>query len=473
MKLDGEGRDGEQVPVLMVVGLACFLAWTHASFFVPAVTRSSPSGFDGIWLLSNVVTLGILGVIMALSASIDKAVQKRSFLIAVAAMAVAGTAVLNYGLMADNELLAHGGSLAASVSNMGMMVMWAQGYRTVSSVSSRKYVTLVAMGASCALYLIVLVTPPAVSAVLVAGLPAASGFAYARYRRGAKGQLVQKRSAKKFTRSRLLFATLVFFFIISVPLNFLKTVSSSSSSSFVDDMGVTMALTLVVFSAACALEVFADRRGTTLVPFIIMVFFTLSLVSLMVLPVGVGDVAPVFVFAGYYLFVSMMYYEMGSIIFTTDVSPSWIFALGSLANACGLILGALLGFGFSSIAPPYTAAVTLGITYAVIVSVFVFLPNSAYRIFVARVPLEIETPENILVEAIEQGCRSLAVACELSSREEEVLSYIARGRTLQTIADTMYLSLNTIKTHVKHIYQKCGVHNQEELMVKLEDVYRQ
>ncbi|MDR2381759.1 MAG: helix-turn-helix transcriptional regulator [Bifidobacteriaceae bacterium] len=409
---------------------------------------------------------------MALSRSVDAAMVKRGFLPVVVVAATGGTAMLNYGLIASNGLLAHGGSVVASASNMVMMVMWAHGYRTVPSASSRKFVTLAAMGASCVLYLIALVTPPEVCAVLVAGLPVASGAAYARHAREIKRQSVQKRPVRKFTRSRQLLAMLIFFFIISVPLNFLKTVPSSGGFSLADGIGVTMAFTVVIFAATCALEIVAVRRGTTLVSLFIMVFSTLSLVSVMVPTIGGGDVAPIFVFTGYYLFLAMMYYGMGSIIFTTDVSPTWVFALGCLANVCGLMLGALLGLGSSSIAPAYTATVTLGITYAVIVSVFVFLPNSAYRIFIARVPVEIEVPENVLVETIEQACHSLAVTCGLSAREDEVLSYIARGRTLQTTAQRMYLSLNTIKTHVKHIYQKCGVHSQEELMVRLEEIYR-
>lgn len=472
MDLVGDDNRGARVTVFMMAGLACFFAWTHASFCVPAVMRSSMSGLDGTWLLSNVVTILILVVLVATSKSIDKAIEGRGFLVVVVVASVVGTTVLNYGLLATNEILAHVGSLVASASNMAMMVMWAHCYRMIPSTSLRKRVTLISMGASCVLYLIVLITPSVISAILIVGFPVVSGASYDHYARGMKEISVQKRPMRKFTRSRLLFATLVFFFIISVPLNYLKTVSSSSTTShFVENMGVTMSLTLVVFSVACALEIFADRRGTTLIPLIIMVFFTLSLVSVMVPTVGNGDVAPVFVFTGYYLFVAMMYYEIGAIIYMTDVSPTWVFALGSLTNACGLIVGTLLGLGSSIIAPTYTATITLGITYVVIVSVFIFLPNSAYRIFAARVPIEIEAPENILVETIERGCHILAVDCELSVREEEVLSYIARGRTLQTIADRMYLSLNTIKTHVKHIYQKCGVHNQEELMVRLEGIY--
>ncbi len=278
---------------------------------------------------------------------------------------------------------------------------------------------------------------------------------------------------RKFSRSRIPAAMIIFFFVVSIPLNYLYSTSTLASGyDFAHDMRTTMAFTLLLIVLVIGLETFADKRRTTLVPLCIMTFFTLALIFVAFPNDATADIVSLFVFSAYYLFVAMMYYELSSLVAQTDVSPTFIFALGSLANACGLILGALLGLGLTSIASSFTAALTLGITYAVIVSVFVFLPNSAYRLFMARAPMEIEVPDNALVVAIEKGCRMLARRYDLSSREEEVLAYIARGRTLQTIGDEMHLSLNTIKTHVKHIYQKCDVHNQEELMIALEDVYR-
>lgn len=461
--------------VAITAGLGCFFAWTHASFFMPAVSRAAPtSGLDSVWLLSNIVTLVMLAVLMAFHRQIDKSVSERSFSVAVLVVAVAGTALLNVGLVMNLDFLAHSGSLVASAANMAMMAMWAHSYRALSSMSRRKFATLAAMALSCALYLLMLVAPIPIAAIAVTVLPAASMGAYWAAERSAGDLPLKRRSRRKFTRSRLPVAMIIFFFIISVPLNFLRTVSASAAGyDFAHDMQATMALTLVLVLAVIGLEVFADKRKTTLVPLSIMTVFTLSLIFVAFRSSGSVDLVSLLVFSGYYLFIAMMYYEMGSIVAQTDVSPTWVFALGSLANAGGLIVGALLGLGLASIASSFTAAITLGITYVVIISVFVFLPNSAYRLFMARVPIEIEVPDNALVETIEKGCRILARKFDLSSREEEVLAYIARGRNLQTIGEEMHLSLNTIKTHVKHIYQKCDVHNQEELMIALEDVYRQ
>ena len=46
----------------------------------------------------------------------------------------------------------------------------------------------------------------------------------------------------------------------------------------------------------------------------------------------------------------------------------------------------------------------------------------------------------------------------LSERERQVLVLLAEGRTRSEIAQALYVSVNTIKAHLKGIYGKLGVH---------------
>jgi len=50
----------------------------------------------------------------------------------------------------------------------------------------------------------------------------------------------------------------------------------------------------------------------------------------------------------------------------------------------------------------------------------------------------------------------------LSYRELQVLECLVDGKSNQEIADTVYLSLDTIKSHLKKIYQKLGVCNRSQ-----------
>jgi two-component system, NarL family, response regulator LiaR len=51
---------------------------------------------------------------------------------------------------------------------------------------------------------------------------------------------------------------------------------------------------------------------------------------------------------------------------------------------------------------------------------------------------------------------------ELSDRESEVLALIALGLTNGEIAEELYLSIETVKTYVKRLYAKLGVHNRAQ-----------
>ena len=50
----------------------------------------------------------------------------------------------------------------------------------------------------------------------------------------------------------------------------------------------------------------------------------------------------------------------------------------------------------------------------------------------------------------------------ISEREIEVLQLLANGRTYKEIAQELFVSVNTIKSHLKSIYGKLGVNNSRE-----------
>ena len=58
----------------------------------------------------------------------------------------------------------------------------------------------------------------------------------------------------------------------------------------------------------------------------------------------------------------------------------------------------------------------------------------------------------------------------LSEREMDVLAGIARGQSNQEIADSLFVSLNTIKTHISNIYMKLNVSRRTQALAKAREM---
>lgn len=68
----------------------------------------------------------------------------------------------------------------------------------------------------------------------------------------------------------------------------------------------------------------------------------------------------------------------------------------------------------------------------------------------------------------EDSATVFARAVGLTARETEILSLLVRGRTLPYIANELFVTTGTVKTHVRHIYEKALVNNRQELLDKVE-----
>jgi len=58
---------------------------------------------------------------------------------------------------------------------------------------------------------------------------------------------------------------------------------------------------------------------------------------------------------------------------------------------------------------------------------------------------------------------------QLTAREQEILTALSRGTGYKAIAAQYYISLDTVRTHIKNIYQKMQVHSQLEAVAKFRD----
>lgn len=56
---------------------------------------------------------------------------------------------------------------------------------------------------------------------------------------------------------------------------------------------------------------------------------------------------------------------------------------------------------------------------------------------------------------------------ELSKREYEIVSELAKGLTYEEIADKLFISIETVRFHIKNIYSKLHVHSRTQAVMKV------
>ena len=71
--------------------------------------------------------------------------------------------------------------------------------------------------------------------------------------------------------------------------------------------------------------------------------------------------------------------------------------------------------------------------------------------------------------ALDARCAHIAEQAAFTPREREVFALVARGKTNAAVAEELVVSENTVKFHLKSIYQKLGIHSKAEVMKLIEN----
>ncbi len=78
-----------------------------------------------------------------------------------------------------------------------------------------------------------------------------------------------------------------------------------------------------------------------------------------------------------------------------------------------------------------------------------------------------EAPQNAMsaqIDTVDIACQALIEEKGFSTRQGEVLSLLAHGFDIPTIAKKLYLSENTVRTHTKKLYSALDVHSKQEII---------
>lgn len=98
-----------------------------------------------------------------------------------------------------------------------------------------------------------------------------------------------------------------------------------------------------------------------------------------------------------------------------------------------------------------------------------YLPFELEQAALTKIIRDVTLYGLVLSEHVVQAVRAPLVTdtpllALLSAREQDVLQEVARGRTNQEIADALSISSDTVRTHLKHIYDKLDINSRPALI---------
>jgi DNA-binding CsgD family transcriptional regulator len=176
-----------------------------------------------------------------------------------------------------------------------------------------------------------------------------------------------------------------------------------------------------------------------------------------------------FIYVGYDIFVIILWTLLVLMAKRHNGNHMRIYGLGAAPIFMGMAMGKLssnwlTSASLSDASSSSTVVALIGAALLIIIVLLIF-PEKKFLELAGEDSVEKKTqvlgiPEKLLEEA----CKRAADANKLTPRETEVLTLLAQGRTLKVIARTLIVSPGTAGSHIRKIYQKTGIHKQQDLI---------
>lgn len=212
-------------------------------------------------------------------------------------------------------------------------------------------------------------------------------------------------------------------------------------------------------AAVCILPLFAltgDKSLASLIYRVIAPIIGGVVVVLLAIPsAGVHSVAFVCVYVFLSALAILAFANVLAIINAGEFSAEFVTSLGMFGGCAVSLAGIYWAQASGGLQDSQTAIFVLIAFYCAFM--MIYLGWESWKLVSA--PNE-ERPE---IPTAAQDWMLRAEAAGLTKRETEILSYLGRGHSIIYIAEKLFISESTVRTHVKHIYAKLGIHAKEEL----------
>lgn len=212
-----------------------------------------------------------------------------------------------------------------------------------------------------------------------------------------------------------------------------------------------------------------ERQEDTLFSFSVLLFMAGLFAASLSIASGGGSAAPnLLIRLGSDCFTVLMWLVIVGVGKRSFFAFAPVLGLAFCVRSLGTTAGAVIGHVSNDVMvtdPHLAQALTLVVAFLVFAFLWMGFRTFSFTDTIFGVE-ELPAPQQVVVQetTLEDRCAALSAEWGLTKREQEVFVMLARGRNVAYIQDHYTLSRNTVKSHIKHIYAKLGVHSHQELI---------
>ena len=453
-------------PTRRFVGFALLLAWHYNLWFLH-------DSFVGVQLLDDCVTQSWLIALVAAAVAfivIAFGMGRKRHLCDIkwlhwtaTAIAVIATAALTlFAFTFPTDLIAFALAAVIGITNAILWIMWGELYSRAKTSFSVMYIGTTVGIVTLVCSLICYVLPTGVSSVLIALMPLAAGVLFVHGAKITKDlpypTLLPKSTAKRAIKPMIVVCATTF--VASIACYFLvaiipwESLPDGDSAFTLGSIGGATLLCLI--GGVCAIA--KDRLNIyRIFPWLII----LAIISFALFLMGEAFNVPAFflILAVVAIFEVLLVMYFGVLGVKGYVPIGFAFGFSGAFIRLGIAVGNSMALLYE--ANPAWAEIATNPTSLIFVCVLagtiIPLVRQEYNITKLMEPPATESSQ-------EHRIKELAAEFSLSARETEIIMLIARGFTTDNVAKKLYISPYTVNTHIRHVYEKIGIHKRSELI---------
>ena len=442
------------------VGFTSYWAWLFLLLIAQVFGTPQQTPIKNVWLWCTIAHIAALIVLGLLARRLSPYCDNTVVAAGSPSIMAAGTGLLFAGIGMDSAFLILFALVFVGAGTAGMVLCWGEVLAALSPGGEQRTLLLSCLMASIAVYLILAYLPVEAFYVVLFAMPAVAAVPPRICTRILGPQLLAKETDEE-EPEKLTSRFVLFCLIYSVPLGFFQVKYTMSGGGLVDWVPVLVPSFLILAVIGAADSQLERRHGFNFIPAIVIPGAIAGLLLLATFNDGNARPAGVLIFSTQQLLTVVLYARFAAMASRGKNNPAAVFALGVGATDAGFVIGMLAGETASRGTWPLD--LTLGIVYVVVLGGFLatglFQRKASGSEELAQPVTGIDEPGDFKRELT-----AIAEEHGLTAREEEVLGHLLRGKSISAVAADLFLSKNTVRSHVAHIYQKMDVHTRDELI---------